>query len=117
MGDFLIVGVTADKYDRERGKLNVQQSLSERIDNVKQTVLADKIIVEEYVGQKADDIQKYNVDKFVIGSDWIGKFDWLQQYCDVVYLPRTQGVSSTLLRNQKTGILKMGIVGNGRIAS
>ena len=117
MGDFLIVGVTADKYDRERGKLNVQQSLAERIDNVKQTGLADKIIVEEYVGQKADDIQKYNVDKFVIGSDWIGKFDWLQQYCDVVYLPRTQGVSSTLLRNQKTGILKMGIVGNGRIAS
>lgn len=117
MGNFLIVGVTADKYDRERGKLNVQQSLSERIENVKKTGLADKIIVEEYVGQKADDIQKYNVDKFVIGSDWMGKFDWLKQYCDVVYLPRTQGVSSTLLRNQKNGILKMGIIGNGRIAS
>ena len=117
MGDFLIVGVTSDKYDRERGKLNVQQSLSERIENVKKTGLADKIIVEEYVGQKADDIQKYNVDKFVIGSDWIGKFDWLKQYCDVIYLPRTQGISSTLLRNQKSGILKIGIIGNGRIAS
>ncbi len=117
MGDFLIVGVTSDKYDRERGKLNIRQSLFERIENVKQTGLADKIIIEEYIGQKADDIQKYNVDKFVIGSDWIGKFDWLKQYCEVIYLPRTQGVSSTLLRNQQDGILKIGIIGNGRIAS
>ena len=116
LGDFLIVGVTSDNYDFSRGKLNVKQSLSERIENIKKSGLADKIIVEEYEGQKIEDIQKYNVDIFAIGSDWKGKFDYLKDYCQVVYLERTKGISSTLLRNQERGILKIGIIGNGRIA-
>lgn len=111
-GDYLIVGVTSDSYDKARGKLNVKQSLSERIDNVKQTGLADKIIVEEYLGQKIDDIIKYNVDEFVLGSDWIGKFDYLNEYCKVTYLERTRGVSSTQLRKDKFGIIHLGFVGN-----
>ncbi len=110
-GDYLIVGVTSDAYDKARGKLNVKQSLSERIENVKKTGLADKIIVEEYMGQKIDDIIKYNVDEFVLGSDWIGKFDYLKEYCEVTYLERTKGVSSTQLRNDTYGIVKMGLVG------
>ena len=110
-GDYLIVGVTSDAYDKARGKLNVKQSLSERIENVKNTGLADKIIVEEYMGQKIDDIIKYNVDEFVLGSDWMGKFDYLNEYCEVTYLERTKGVSSTQLRNERFGILKMGFVG------
>ena len=56
LGDYLIVGITSEQYDKERGKLNVTQSLSERIENVKKTGLADKIIVEEYEGQKIKDI-------------------------------------------------------------
>ncbi len=111
-GDFLIVGVTSDAYDKARGKLNVKQSLSERIENVRETGLADKIIVEEYMGQKIDDIIKYNVDEFVLGSDWLGKFDYLKEYCEVTYLERTKGVSSTQLRNDEYGILKMGLVGS-----
>lgn len=111
-GDFLIVGVTSDAYDKARGKLNVKQSLSERIENVRKTGLADKIIVEEYMGQKIDDIIKYNVDEFVLGSDWLGKFDYLKEYCEVTYLERTKGVSSTQLRNDEYGILKMGLVGS-----
>lgn len=111
-GDYLIVGVTSDAYDKARGKLNVKQSLSERIENVKKTGLADKIIVEEYMGQKIDDIIKYNVDEFVLGSDWLGKFDYLKEYCKVTYLERTKGVSSTQLRNENYGILKMGYVGS-----
>jgi len=116
LGDYLIVGVTSEKYDKERGKLNVAQSLAERIENVKKTGFADLVIVEEYEGQKIDDIQKYNADIFAIGSDWIGKFDYLKEYCEVVYLERTKGISSTQLRNERFSIIKMGVVGYGRIA-
>ena len=83
LGDYLIVGVTSDDFDKTRGKINVQQSLMERIENVRSTGLADKIIIEEYEGQKIDDIQHYNVDIFTVGSDWIGHFDYLKKYCNV----------------------------------
>lgn len=116
LGDYLIVGVTSDNYDISRGKLNVSQSLIQRIDNVRSTGLADEIIVEEYFGQKVNDIKKYNIDKFVIGSDWLNKFDYLNSFCEVIYLDRTKGISSTQIRNQKNSILRLGIVGNGRIA-
>lgn len=115
-GDYLIVGVTSENYDKSRGKLNVTQSLPERIENVKKSGFADQIIVEEYFGQKIEDIKKYKVDKFVIGSDWLGKFDYLNEYCEVVYLERTKGVSSTQLRNLENGVLKLGCVWAGRIA-
>ena len=92
LGDYLIVGVTSDAFDRSRGKLNVKQSTAERIEAVKATGIADKIIVEEYEGQKIDDIQKYNVDIFTVGSDWVGKFDYLNNYCKVVYLPDRKSV-------------------------
>lgn len=111
LGDYLIVGVTAEDFDKARGKINVEQSLIERIDAVKQTGLADEVIVEEYEGQKIDDIQRYDVDIFAIGSDWVGKFDYLKEYCQVVYLDRTQGVSSTELRAERN-LIRLGLVGN-----
>ena len=110
LGDYLIVGVTADDFDKARGKINVEQSLMERIEAVKKTGLADEVIVEEYEGQKIDDIQRYDVDIFAIGSDWVGKFDYLNEYCQVVYLDRTQGVSSTELRAERN-LVKLGLVG------
>ena len=110
LGDYLIVGVTADGFDLTRGKINVQQSLMERIEAVKATGIADEIIVEEYEGQKIDDIQRYNVDIFTVGSDWEGKFDYLNEYCKVIYLPRTQGVSSSEIRATNREI-KIGLVG------
>ena len=116
LGDYLIVAVTTENFDDARGKLNVRQSLMERIHNVQQSGLADQIIIEEYEGQKVSDIQRYAVDIFAIGSDWLGKFDYLNDYCKVVYLDRTKGVSSTQLRDQ-TGILKLGVIGSGRIAN
>jgi glycerol-3-phosphate cytidylyltransferase len=115
LGDYLIVGVTSEQYDNNRGKLNVAQSLIQRIENVKHTKFADEIIVEEYEGQKINDILKYNIDIFVIGSDWTGKFDYLKEYCEVIYLERTAGISSTQLRNEKH-IVELGIIGSGRIA-
>lgn len=109
LGDFLIVGVTTENFDINRGKLSVQQALMDRIEAVKATGLADLVIPEEYVGQKVDDITKYNVDIFAIGSDWIGKFDYLKDLCDVVYLERTKGISSTEIR--KKNRIKFGILG------
>ena len=111
LGDYLIVGVTSDDYDRTRGKINAEQSLAERIAAVKATGLADLVIVEEYDGQKIDDIKKYNVDTFAIGSDWEGKFDYLRNYCEVIYLERTKGISSSEIRAEKRA-LKLGLVGD-----
>lgn len=67
LGDYLIVGVTADDFDKTRGKINVQQSLMERIEAVRATGLADEIIVEEYEGQKIDD-KKLKKSRFSAGS-------------------------------------------------
>lgn len=117
LGDYLIVGVTSDNFDRERGKLNVRNNVLERVEAVKATGYADEIIVEDYLGQKIDDIQKYDIDIFAIGSDWIDKFDYLREYCNVVYLPRTEGISSTQLRAEKTVNVKVGIIGCGRVAN
>ena len=114
LGDHLIVGVTADTFDRERGKINVQQTLMERVEAVRATGLADEIIIEEYEGQKIDDIRRYNVDIFTVGSDWKGKFDYLREYCQVVYLERTEGVSSTEIRAEKRS-LRLGLVGESPI--
>lgn len=113
LGDYLIVGVTADDFDKRRGKINVQQSLAERIENVRKTGLADEIIVEEYEGQKIDDIKNYNVDIFTVGSDWEGKFDYLNEYCKVVYLPRTEGVSSSEIREHIRSV-SVGVVGDSQ---
>lgn len=116
LGDYLIVGVTTDIFDLERGKMNTCNNVMERIEAVKATGLADQIIIEEYRGQKIDDIQKYGVDIFAIGSDWKGYFDYLKEFCEVVYLPRTQGISSTQLRQERP-VVQVGIIGTGSIAS
>ena len=116
LGDYLIVGVTNDSFDRDRGKLNVRNNVLERVEAVKATGYADQIVIEDYVGQKIDDIQKYNVDIFAIGSDWEGKFDYLKEFCEVVYLPRTEGISSTMLRAESQEVIRVGIIGCGRVA-
>lgn len=110
LGDYLIVGVTADDFDKTRGKINIQQSLMERVNAVKAIGIADEVIVEEYEGQKIDDIRKYGVDIFTVGSDWAGTFDYLNEYCQVIYLPRTEGVSSSDIRSKRLHI-RMGMAG------
>ena len=116
LGDYLIVGVTSDSFDRGRGKLNVRNNVLERVEAVKATGYADEVIIEDYVGQKIDDIQKYSVDIFAIGSDWEGQFDYLNEFTNVVYLPRTEGISSTQLRAESTTDVRVGIIGCGRVA-
>ena len=112
LGDYLVVGVTSDNYDRTRGKMNATQSLMERIENVRSLGIADEIIVEEYDGQKIDDIKRYDIDVFTVGSDWVGKFDYLKEYCEVVYLERTPGISSTAIRSERRHV-RLGLMAEG----
>ena len=116
LGDYLIVGVTTEHFDEARGKVNVVDPIMERIENVRKTGFADMIIVEDHDGQKIEDIQKYDVDIFTVGSDWVGTFDYLNSFCKVVYLDRTPGISSTFLRKKQFNIVRNGVVGTGRIA-
>jgi len=116
LGDYLIVGVTTEQYDMQRGKLNVVDSLMKRIDNVRKFGIADEVIIEEQEGQKIADIQKYGVEIFTVGSDWRGKFDYLKEYCEVIYLDRTNRISSSKLRLMQHNVVRLGIVGSGRIA-
>jgi choline-phosphate cytidylyltransferase len=111
LGDYLIVGVTSEDFDKRRGKINVQQSLMERIEAIKDLNIADEIIVEEYDGQKIDDIKRYDVEIFTVGSDWVGKFDYLSEFCKVIYLDRTDGVSSSDLRSKARRLI-LGLAGD-----
>lgn len=114
LGDYLIVGVTSEDFDWSRGKINVKQSLMERVEAVRATGIADEIIIEEYEGQKIDDIKRYDVDIFTVGSDWVGKFDYLKEFCEVVYLDRTKGISSSSIRTEERRI-RLGFVGESDI--
>lgn len=117
LGDYLIVGITTEHYDETRGKININDSLITRIENIQKTGLADEIIIENFDGQKIEDILKYKIDIFVVGSDWKGQFEHLKEYCEVVYLERTKGISSSQIRESSKRIIKLGIIGTGRIAN
>ena len=114
LGDYLIVGVTDENYDRSRGKLNVSESTKKRVKAIEALDFVDKVIVETHKNQKAEDMPKYSVDVFAIGDDWVGAFDYLKKYTHVEYLARTEGISSTKLRKENFDTIKLGIVGLGR---
>jgi len=113
LGDYLIVGVTDEIYDRSRGKLNVSESTKKRMKAIEELDFVDKVILEMHKNQKAEDMVKYNVDIFAIGDDWIGAFDYLNKYTKVHYLARTEGISSTKLRKETFNTIKIGMVGLG----
>ena len=99
MGDYLIVGVSTDEFNARKGKRAVM-SYEDRAEVVRSVRHVDLVIPENDWSQKVTDILAYKVDLFAIGDDWAGKFDELKSLCEVVYLPRTMGVSSTMLRSQ-----------------
>lgn len=99
-GDKLIVAVSTDAFNKEMKKKYCIQPYEERKEIIESLVFVDLVIPEESWEQKINDIQKYKVDIFVMGDDWINKFDFLKKYCDVIYLPRTQGVSTTQRKRQ-----------------
>lgn len=94
----LIVAVSTDEFNLIKGKKSIIP-FENRYDIIKNLRCVDLVIPEESWDQKINDIIEYKVDNFVMGSDWEGKFDFLKKYCDVIYLPRTEGVSTTLIKN------------------
>ncbi|MCD6399491.1 glycerol-3-phosphate cytidylyltransferase [candidate division WOR-3 bacterium] len=101
LGNKLIVAVSTDEFNEIKGKKTIipYEQRAEIVENIK---CVDMVIPEKSWEQKTEDIKKYGVDVFVIGEDWRGKFDYLKEICDVVYLPRTEGISTTQLK----GIIK-----------
>lgn len=97
-GDFLIVAVSTDEFNRQKGKVSIYP-FEHRKAIVEQIKFVDMVIPETSWEQKAEDIKKYNIDVFVIGDDWKGKFDYLKDLCEVIYLPRTSIISSTGLKD------------------
>lgn len=97
LGDKLIVAVSTDEFNALKGKRTIipYEQRAEIVSNIK---CVDLVIPENNWEQKIEDIQKYNVDIFTMGNDWEGKFDFLKEYCEVIYLDRTEGISSTQLK-------------------
>ena len=97
-GGKLIVAVSSDKFNWEQKQKKSAVKDHDRMAIVRALRCVDEVILEESWDQKERDVKKYGVDIFVMGDDWKGKFDFLKSLCRVVYLPRTQGVSSTDLK-------------------
>ena len=97
LGDFLIVGLSTDEFNALKGKTSFY-TYEQRKSVLEAVKYVDLVIPERSWEQKTDDVKKYNVDIFVMGDDWKGKFDFLSDLCDVLYLPRTPDVSSTQTR-------------------
>lgn len=98
LGNKLIVGVSTDEFNLTKGKKTIIpfEQRSEIVLNLKQV---DLVIAEVCWQQKIKDIKNYNVNIFAIGDDWQGKFDYLKEYCEVIYIPRTEDISSTYIKN------------------
>ena len=108
LGLKLIVGVSTDEFNEIKGKKTIIP-YKQRASIVDAIQYVDMVIPEEHWEQKIEDIKKYKVDIFAMGSDWEGKFDFLKQYCEVVYLKRTDGISSTELKDKLQKISKINL--------
>ena len=98
LGDYLIVAVSSDAFNAQKGK-KAYHSDQDRKTILEASRYVDEVIFEESWDQKIKDVKEHDVDIFVMGDDWKGKFDFLKDYCEVVYLPRTEGISTTKIKN------------------
>ncbi|QYA48889.1 glycerol-3-phosphate cytidylyltransferase [Nosocomiicoccus ampullae] len=97
LGDYLVVAVSSDEFNRLKHK-EAYHSYEDRKLILEAIKYVDEVIPEENWEQKRDDIKKYDIDIFVMGHDWEGEFDFLKDLCEVVYLPRTEGISTTKIK-------------------
>lgn len=97
LGDYLIVAVSSDAFNAGKGK-TAYHSQEDRKAILESVRYVDEVIFEDSWDQKVKDVQEHHVDVFVMGDDWKGKFDFLKDYCEVVYLPRTEGISTTKIK-------------------
>ena len=102
LGDELIVGLSTDEFNRIKGK-HAYMSYADREYILKAIRYVDRVIPERSWDQKVADVQRYHIDTFVMGDDWQGKFDFLKDYCEVIYLPRTQDISTTKIKTDLSG--------------
>lgn len=98
LGDYLIVAISTDEFNRNKKNKKCYFSYEERKRLVEAIRYVDLVIPEEDWEQKVEDVKEFKVDTFVIGDDWEGKFDFLKDHCEVVYLPRTPEVSTTQIK-------------------
>lgn len=106
LGDRLIVGLSTDEFNQEKGKQTIIP-FSQRLEIIKAISYVDLVVEENNWTQKVHDIKKHSVDIFAMGDDWRGKFDDLNEYCQVLYLPRTLGVSSTEIKKSLEDIYEL----------
>ncbi|CDO04999.1 Glycerol-3-phosphate cytidylyltransferase [Oceanobacillus picturae] len=97
LGDYLIVGLSTDEFNTMKGK-TAYYTFEQRKDILEALQDVDKVIPENTWGQKITDIASYSIDTFVMGNDWEGEFDYLKEHCEVIYLPRTTGISTTQIK-------------------
>jgi glycerol-3-phosphate cytidylyltransferase len=97
MGDYLIVAISTDEFNKIKNK-KAYHSYENRKAILEAIRYVDEVIPEETWEQKVEDVIKHEVDLFVMGDDWKGKFDFLKEYCEVVYLPRTVGISTSKIK-------------------
>lgn len=97
LGDNLIVAVSTDEFNAGKGKTTLMP-FEHRVELLRSIRFVDEVIAETCWEQKITDVKRLGVDVFVIGDDWQGKFDFLKEFCEVVYLPRTDNISSTDLK-------------------
>ncbi|HSQ97392.1 MAG TPA: glycerol-3-phosphate cytidylyltransferase [Rickettsiales bacterium] len=102
LGDYLIVGLSSDEFNAVKGK-KAFFDFENRKKMLESVRYVDEVIMESSWEQKVEDVKKYGASVFVIGDDWRGKFDHLKMYCRVVYLPRTDGVSSSMIKERLRG--------------
>lgn len=98
LGDYLVVALSTDEFNWNQKQKKCYFSYEERKRLLEAIRYVDLVIPEESWEQKASDVQEYHIDTFVMGNDWEGKFDFLKEYCDVVYLPRTPEISTTQIK-------------------
>ena len=98
LGDYLIVVVSSDEFNAGKGE-KAYHSFEDRKQILEAIRYVDEVLPEYTWEQKIDDVKNNQVDVFVMGNDWEGKFDFLKEYCEVVYLPRTEGISTTKIKD------------------
>ena len=98
LGDYLVVAISTDEFNWNCKQKKCYFTYEERKRMVEALRCVDLVIPEENWEQKVSDVQEYKIDTFVMGDDWEGKFDFLKEYCEVVYLPRTPEISTTQIK-------------------
>lgn len=103
LGDYLIVCLSTDDFNKNEKKKKCYFTFEQRKQLLESIRYVDLVIPETSWDQKVKDVKEFKADIFVMGDDWEGKFDFLKDYCDVVYLPRTPEISTTQIKNNLKG--------------